>query len=338
MQGGRGGGGGAMVAKEGGERKVTGQAPRPPEGSLRCPRCDSVNTKFCYYNNYSLAQPRHFCKTCRRYWTRGGALRNVPIGGGCRKNKRSGIRVSTVPSSSSQRGLTFADGSITQLVGGMTSPVSSSSSSLIHPSESSAMKLSHCLPSSSSMDFHVSGLPFGGPQPGAFNQYPSFRMPPPASSSPSSASTRMNSSTFGCPLASSVRDGGGAGLCNGAFSGNSSQQNMHSAVAASMESLSAMNVDLHWKLQQRRLALLLVEGQQHEEMAVRDPVIGTHHGLEQPHQQPEKQFHENPISQGNDELSSTRSINTGVTREMTNEWPFGSCSSWDDFHQYSSLP
>ncbi|XP_061363424.1 dof zinc finger protein DOF4.7-like [Gastrolobium bilobum] len=55
--------------------------------NLRCPRCDSSNTKFCYYNNYNLTQPRHFCKTCRRYWTKGGALRNVPIGGGCRKNK-----------------------------------------------------------------------------------------------------------------------------------------------------------------------------------------------------------------------------------------------------------
>ncbi|XP_072957410.1 uncharacterized protein [Typha angustifolia] len=55
------------------------------EEPLRCPRCDSSNTKFCYYNNYNLTQPRHFCKTCRRYWTKGGALRNVPIGGGCRK-------------------------------------------------------------------------------------------------------------------------------------------------------------------------------------------------------------------------------------------------------------
>ncbi|KAK1326739.1 Dof zinc finger protein DOF1.4 [Acorus calamus] len=48
-----------------------------------------MNTKFCYYNNYSLSQPRHFCKSCKRYWTRGGTLRNVPVGGGCRrKNKR----------------------------------------------------------------------------------------------------------------------------------------------------------------------------------------------------------------------------------------------------------
>ncbi|XP_022994442.1 dof zinc finger protein DOF1.6-like [Cucurbita maxima] len=61
---------------------------QPQQEPLRCPRCDSSNTKFCYYNNYSLSQPRYFCKACKRYWTRGGTLRNVPVGGGCRKNKR----------------------------------------------------------------------------------------------------------------------------------------------------------------------------------------------------------------------------------------------------------
>ncbi|CAN8305974.1 unnamed protein product [Cochlearia groenlandica] len=62
----------------------------PPEGTLNCPRCDSTNTKFCYYNNYNFTQPRYFCKGCRRYWTRGGTLRNVPVGGGCRKNNKKG--------------------------------------------------------------------------------------------------------------------------------------------------------------------------------------------------------------------------------------------------------
>ncbi|KAJ6812481.1 dof zinc finger protein DOF5.6-like [Iris pallida] len=71
-----------------------------PEQFLRCPRCDSTNTKFCYYNNYSLSQPRYFCKGCRRYWTQGGSLRNVPVGGGCRKNKRSGSGSSSSSSSS----------------------------------------------------------------------------------------------------------------------------------------------------------------------------------------------------------------------------------------------
>ena len=72
------------------ERARLARVPLPEPGTLRCPRCDSTNTKFCYFNNYSLSQPRHFCKACRRYWTRGGALRNVPVGGGCRRNtKRS---------------------------------------------------------------------------------------------------------------------------------------------------------------------------------------------------------------------------------------------------------
>lgn len=65
-------------------------APPPEPEHLPCPRCDSTNTKFCYYNNYNFSQPRHFCKSCRRYWTHGGTLRDVPVGGGSRKNaKRS---------------------------------------------------------------------------------------------------------------------------------------------------------------------------------------------------------------------------------------------------------
>lgn len=73
-------------SKPGGlERKIRPQK----EQALNCPRCNSTNTKFCYYNNYSLSQPRYFCKTCRRYWTEGGSLRNIPVGGGSRRNKRS---------------------------------------------------------------------------------------------------------------------------------------------------------------------------------------------------------------------------------------------------------
>ncbi|KAL0460246.1 UNVERIFIED_CONTAM: Dof zinc finger protein DOF2.1 [Sesamum latifolium] len=79
--------------------------PRPADQqALKCPRCDSTNTKFCYYNNYSLSQPRYFCKSCRRYWTKGGTLRNVPVGGGCRKNKRSSSSSSSSSLSSSKRG------------------------------------------------------------------------------------------------------------------------------------------------------------------------------------------------------------------------------------------
>ncbi|XP_008450228.2 dof zinc finger protein DOF5.7 [Cucumis melo] len=135
-------------------------------GGIKCPRCDSTNTKFCYYNNYSLTQPRHFCKTCRRYWTKGGALRNVPIGGGCRKTKK----------------------------------LKSSSSS------------------SSSAKFFTGIIP---PPP----------VPPP-------------SVDFG-------GIGGGGGSCL--------------SLASSIESLSSLNQDLHWKLQQQRLAMILGDNEQQQQ-------------------------------------------------------------------------
>ncbi|ESR48114.1 Dof zinc finger protein DOF1.6 [Citrus sinensis] len=83
--------------------------------SLPCPRCESTSTKFCYYNNYNLSQPRHFCKSCRRYWTQGGTLRNIPVGGGTRKNSKrtrisssssSGAVVATANSSSCSSAVT----------------------------------------------------------------------------------------------------------------------------------------------------------------------------------------------------------------------------------------
>ncbi|KAK8504915.1 hypothetical protein V6N12_033164 [Hibiscus sabdariffa] len=83
-----GGGGGSFRPVSMSDRARLAKIPQP-EAALKCPRCESTNTKFCYFNNYSLSQPRHFCKTCRRYWTRGGALRNVPVGGGCRRNKKN---------------------------------------------------------------------------------------------------------------------------------------------------------------------------------------------------------------------------------------------------------
>ncbi|KAI4985047.1 dof zinc finger protein DOF5.3-like [Hordeum vulgare subsp. vulgare] len=89
-----------------------GQGQQGPPGQeqppLRCPRCNSSNTKFCYYNNYNLTQPRHFCKTCRRYWTKGGALRNVPIGGGCRKPRPMPAPVAKAQPSSCKSMLSMA--------------------------------------------------------------------------------------------------------------------------------------------------------------------------------------------------------------------------------------
>jgi len=70
----------SKVSEEGTEEKRADRI-------IPCPRCKSMETKFCYFNNYNVNQPRHFCKGCQRYWTAGGALRNVPIGAGRRKAK-----------------------------------------------------------------------------------------------------------------------------------------------------------------------------------------------------------------------------------------------------------
>ncbi|XP_048593571.1 dof zinc finger protein DOF1.6-like [Brassica napus] len=89
---------------------------------LPCPRCNSIITKFCYYNNYNLLQPRYFCKSCRRYWTQGGTLRDVPVGGGTRrsssKRNRSFSSNATTASSSSSSScsasvITMSQGTVT---------------------------------------------------------------------------------------------------------------------------------------------------------------------------------------------------------------------------------
>ncbi|XP_072975723.1 dof zinc finger protein DOF3.6-like [Typha angustifolia] len=108
------------------ERARLAKIPQP-EQALNCPRCDSTNTKFCYFNNYSLSQPRHFCKTCRRYWTRGGALRNVPVGGGCRRNKRT---KSSATGSSSKTTTTSAAAPTTDRQSGTSSSTASTAASV----------------------------------------------------------------------------------------------------------------------------------------------------------------------------------------------------------------
>ncbi|MCD9644260.1 hypothetical protein HAX54_032441 [Datura stramonium] len=69
---------------------------KKPDKILPCPRCNSMETKFCYFNNYNVSQPRHFCKNCQRYWTAGGTMRNVPVGAGRRKHKNSVLHYSHI--------------------------------------------------------------------------------------------------------------------------------------------------------------------------------------------------------------------------------------------------
>ncbi|TKY44476.1 Cyclic dof factor 4 [Spatholobus suberectus] len=84
---------GAMITLSGGEvnkgekGSEDEKVEKTAEKIIPCPRCKSMETKFCYFNNYNVNQPRHFCKSCQRYWTAGGALRNVAVGAGRRKAK-----------------------------------------------------------------------------------------------------------------------------------------------------------------------------------------------------------------------------------------------------------
>ena len=50
----------------GGSKQTRSKLPRPDAPSPPCPRChaEGSNTKFCYYNNYNINQPRYYCKVC----------------------------------------------------------------------------------------------------------------------------------------------------------------------------------------------------------------------------------------------------------------------------------
>lgn len=84
---------------------------KKPDKILPCPRCNSMDTKFCYFNNYNVNQPRHFCRSCQRYWTAGGAIRNVPVGAGRRKSKHNSSQLQhvVIPSSTDLHCITSSE-------------------------------------------------------------------------------------------------------------------------------------------------------------------------------------------------------------------------------------
>ncbi|KAK6923253.1 Zinc finger, Dof-type [Dillenia turbinata] len=308
----------------------TGQrkAQRPQqEQALKCPRCDSSNTKFCYYNNYSLTQPRHFCKTCRRYWTKGGALRNVPIGGGCRKNKK-------IKSSASR-----LTGDVKDCGGGATMA-----------SEIGGLRFFHGI--SPAMDFQLGGLPFslttscsnssntspssscfvdgGSSLMGLFNYHPS---------STATASSSMNVMKNNVAFDQMLMGG--------------SSMNVNSSLASSIESLSCINQDLHWKLQQQRLAMLFSGSEENQETSAAQ--------IETPIQKPQPilfqnlDISKNPLVElnsgkleGGDVASSNNAATEwyfdnpsgggggGGANENASNW--SGIQAWSDLHQYNALP
>ncbi|XP_071696352.1 dof zinc finger protein DOF5.7-like [Rutidosis leptorrhynchoides] len=187
----------------------TSSSLKPPEQTLKCPRCDSTNTKFCYYNNYNLTQPRHFCKACRRYWTKGGALRNIPIGGGCRKNKktksctsRTFITGSSVSSSENSSGINFLNAGIINYPPRINQ-FSTSYGDQVNTTNLPFMNLDH------SLGFHHHHH------------------------------NNNNNQEIG-------------------FTYTNLHQN--ASLTSSIESLSSLNQDLHWKLQQQRLSSMFFGG------------------------------------------------------------------------------
>ncbi|KAF8404737.1 hypothetical protein HHK36_009626 [Tetracentron sinense] len=305
---------------------------RPPEQALKCPRCDSPNTKFCYYNNYSLTQPRHFCKTCRRYWTNGGALRNVPIGGGCRKSKKikSASRLSG-DSSSNSGGLNFLHG--------------------LTPA----------------MDFQLGGHHFSrlhSSTTGGFNQFVSFgglSRTTTVATNPSCFNDGTGSLMgFNYPISSVLRQGE-SGVFNGGIQEMGSM-NVHSSLASSIESLSSINQDLHRKLQQQRLALLFGGENQKENSTSVSSLHATL--LENQIQKPQPNFFQNLEISKPEVCAISNPTKSGVTgNTATDQWFFentytpttannsstshgndntgnwNGIQTWSDIHdQYSSLP
>ncbi|KAG6385758.1 hypothetical protein SASPL_154639 [Salvia splendens] len=262
---------------------------RPQEPSLRCPRCDSPNTKFCYYNNYSLTQPRHFCKTCRRYWTKGGALRSVPIGGSCRKNKKS----RTSPPPSADDGLKFFKGVAPTMDFQLNFPATSLLNSHFDNSSniSTAISLNPCY---------------------------AFEMP------------------------------SAAPLIGFDLSGNNNPPNpelgFRSSLASSMESLSCINQDLHWKLQKQRLAMLSPPDHNNNNQKTVKPQPILFQDLEVPIKAPRKIddggnlstewfFDNSSYSYGGNAAATSN----GVNEDNGSGWSSG-IQAWSDLSNYSSIP
>ncbi|OEL16479.1 hypothetical protein BAE44_0022503 [Dichanthelium oligosanthes] len=78
-----------------------------PDAILPCPRCNSVDTKFCYFNNYNEKQPRHYCRNCPAKEdeanTSSGSqvVLDLVLGSGDKKEERSCLPSAAVASGSS---------------------------------------------------------------------------------------------------------------------------------------------------------------------------------------------------------------------------------------------
>ncbi|KAK6125864.1 hypothetical protein DH2020_040390 [Rehmannia glutinosa] len=235
--------------------------------------------------------------TCRRYWTKGGALRNVPIGGGCRKNKKL---------KSSHDGSNDAVGS------------SSSSSDVV-----GGLKFFQGL--SPAMDFQLN-----------FNNPNCFSLDYPL----------LGFKNIGTPQLGFHQEMGSMNIAN---SNN---------LASSIESLSCINQDRHWKLQQQRLSMMFVNGENNNQKLENSTIPSSEITIEPIIQKPQ-----HILFQGLDNSNTEKDCVIGSSRkdgsDISTEWFFDNCyatnnvnndddnnnsnwssgfQAWADFTQYTSLP
>ncbi|CAA7034678.1 unnamed protein product [Microthlaspi erraticum] len=287
-------------------RKPPSSSASQDQQNLKCPRCNSPNTKFCYYNNYSLSQPRHFCKSCRRYWTRGGALRNVPIGGGCRKTKKS-----IKPNSS---------------INSLTPPSSSQRffSSIMEDS-------TKYFPPPTTMDFQLAGL--------SLNKFNDLQLlnnqevlglrPPMEQVETTPVDVGSGLTLMGYGDYNNNNHSPATFTAAGATDGN---------LASSIETLSCLNQDLHWRLQQQRMAMLFGNSKE-DTVVVERPQPILYRNLEIVNASP------SPTKKGDNQTEwyfGNNNDSEGVISNNANTgggsgWNNG-IQAWTDLNHYNALP
>ncbi|KAL2531278.1 Dof zinc finger protein DOF5.7 [Abeliophyllum distichum] len=262
-----------------------------------------------------------FARLVEGYWTKGGALRNVPIGGGCRKNKKmkscsrlSGDSKGSSGSTDIGSGLKFFQGFSPAMdfqLGGLNLP-------RIHPPNTGLFNQF----SSSFRDLPISS--------GEIAQNPCFNLDFSGSSSlmgfnfPLSSALKQGEATFG------IQEMG-------------SSLNVHSNLATSIESLSSMNQNLHWKLQQERLAML-----EPNQIQKPQPILFQNLEISKPEvcgigssrkegaptgNLSTEWFFDNSYAPGTTTPASNSNSNTNENN--TTNW---NGMSWSNLNQYSALP
>ncbi|KAF5206988.1 hypothetical protein FRX31_003426 [Thalictrum thalictroides] len=53
----------------------------------QCPRCNSLETMYGYYNNYCDIQASYRCKICSHYWDHGEVLGDISVRGKRKNNE-----------------------------------------------------------------------------------------------------------------------------------------------------------------------------------------------------------------------------------------------------------